>query len=89
MKENPRPQGEPVSTGLTLEGFDDHEGYCRNEVPCPRLADCWFERLPVEAYLRANFTPEEIGAMLTPAAPKLQSILEIVAQVRSRSETQG
>ena len=55
----------------------------RAALPCARLADCWFQRLPVEAYLRANFSDEELRSMLAPPPPKLQSILEIVARVQA------
>jgi hypothetical protein len=65
--------------------------YCRRDRsgddrrPCGRIADCWFERIPVEDYLRANYTPGELEAILAPPPPKVQSILEIVARVRAET----
>jgi len=61
----------------------------RDALPCSRIADCWFERLPVEAYLKANYSPAELGSILAPAPPKLLSILEIVARVQAQAVPQA
>jgi hypothetical protein len=76
-----RPAQDPVDAAGLSAPPPAGEGAAR---ACGRIADCWFERLPVEAYLRQNYRPEEIRSILAPPPPKLQSILEIVAQVQSR-----
>jgi len=61
--------------------------YCRTgtrALPCARIADCWFERIPIEEYLRRHYTPQELGAIFAPRPGKLTSILEIVQNVTSR-----
>jgi hypothetical protein len=55
--------------------------YCRTgtgTLPCARIADCWFERIPIEEFLRRHYTPQELAAILAPRPGKLASILEIV-----------
>ncbi len=55
--------------------------YCRagtRALPCGRIADCWFERIPIEDFLRRHYTPQELGAIFAPRPGKLESILEIV-----------
>lgn len=56
-------------------------------LPCGRVADCWFERLPVEAYLRSNYTAEELKMILAPPPAKLDSILEILARLKAEAGT--
>jgi len=54
-------------------------------LPCGRVADCWFERLPVEAYLRSNYSAEELKMILAPPPAKLDSILEILARLKAEA----
>jgi hypothetical protein len=55
--------------------------YCRagtRALPCGRIADCWFERIPIEDFLRRHYTPQEFADIFAPRPGKLESILEIV-----------
>jgi len=55
--------------------------YCRaagGELPCARVAACWAGRIPVDEYLRAHFTPEELERAFAPRPGKLETILGIV-----------
>jgi len=78
------------------EQYDATEGYCRmlghpvrfaycragtGTLPCGRIADCWFERIPVEEFLRRHYTPQELGSIFAPRPGKLESILEIVQRL--------
>jgi hypothetical protein len=58
--------------------------YCRaagRGLPCARVAECWSARVPVDAYLRENFTPQELEGAFAPRPGKLETILEIVQQL--------
>jgi hypothetical protein len=78
------------------EQYDAAEGYCRmlghpvsfaycragtGPLPCRRIADCWFERLPIEDFLRRTCTPQELAGIFAPRPGKLASILQIVQNV--------
>ncbi|OHD71197.1 MAG: hypothetical protein A2177_04350 [Spirochaetes bacterium RBG_13_68_11] len=78
------------------EQYDATEGYCRTlghavrfaycrtgtrALPCARIADCWFERIPIEDFLRAHYTLQELGTIFAPRPGKLESILEIVQRL--------
>ena len=64
--------------------------YCRfsgsDRQPCWKIADCWWERMDVMAYLREVFSEEELRAFLeAQPKPKLTSIIELIEQARQRS----
>ena len=50
----------------------------RQDMPCYRVLDCWFERFAVEDFIREHFTKEQMRAFLAPPAPKLLSLIELV-----------
>jgi hypothetical protein len=59
-------------------------GYCRTaggELPCPRVAECWTGRFPVEEFLREHFTPQELDRAFAPRPGKLETILGIVQRL--------
>ena len=59
-------------------------GYCRTAggaLPCARIADCWFERVPIGDFLRAHYSPRELENIFAPRPGKLESILEIVERL--------
>ncbi len=63
--------------------------YCRSEkgkIPCPKILDCWFDRLPIGDFLRDNFTKDEIAAVTAPAPPKMATLFELIEQAKQRSE---
>jgi hypothetical protein len=65
-------------------GHDVHFGYCRTvgeSLPCARIADCWFERIPVEEFLRAHYTGQELDRIFAPRPGRLETILEIVGRL--------
>ena len=65
-------------------------GYCRREnhrLPCPKTLDCWFELIPVERELREILTPEQWQqAFHRPAAPKMTSLLDLIAQAQKTTQ---
>jgi len=63
-------------------------GYCRCERdgrPCFKIADCWFDKLPIGDFLRDNYTPEEIGLITGPAPPKTVTLVEMIERARRRA----
>ncbi len=82
-----------------MDTYDKEEGYCRtlghyvpfrycrsvrNGVPCHRILDCWFERIPAEEYLREHYTEEEIADILKPPVSKLVSLVELIEKAKKR-----
>ena len=87
-----------------IEEHDQQKGYCRrlghfvpfaycrrvsDELPCRLLLDCWFERLPVRAFLERHYTAEQIAGIEAPSPPKISSILSIVKRIHSRQAAEG
>jgi hypothetical protein len=63
--------------------------YCRqvkDGLPCHKIKDCWFEQIPIEDFLKAHYSPEQIAKALTPPGPRLASILELVEQAKARNK---
>lgn len=63
--------------------------YCRtvnNKLPCSRILDCWFTVIPVQEWLDEQYSAEEKSRIFKPSAPKISSILDIVAKVKSQAE---
>lgn len=61
--------------------------YCRSErngLPCPRIADCWFDRIPIGDFLRDNYAPGELGGLSAPPPPKTATLVELIEQARRR-----
>ena len=64
--------------------------YCRfagkDQQPCWKIADCWWERMDIMAYLREIFSEQELQAFLQKRPkPKLTSIVELIEQARQRT----
>jgi hypothetical protein len=85
---------------MDLNAHDDLEAHCRmlgHEVPfkycrslgeglpCRRVADCWYMRFDVTAWLGAHYTPEQIARITAPPAPKLTSILDLIEKARKQA----
>ncbi|MBF0468436.1 MAG: hypothetical protein HQK61_06070 [Desulfamplus sp.] len=84
--------------------FDSESGYCRmlghevsfsycriarNDIPCFRIIDCWFERLPVADYMKENYTEEEQKSILAKPASKINTLYDLIQQAKNRSSTTG
>ena len=80
-----------------MEKYDSEEGYCRtlghyvpfkycrtmkDGIPCHRILDCWFERFPVEEYLREQYGIDGITRILEPPKPKISSLLDLIEKAR-------
>ncbi len=80
-----------------MEKYDKEEGYCRtlghyvpfsycrsmkDGIPCHRVLDCWFERFPVDEYLKAHYGEDEIARILQPPKQKISSLIELIEKAR-------
>lgn len=63
--------------------------YCRTmqmDLPCGRILNCWFERLPIQQYIGDHFTKEEQEKVFEPPKPKMEALAGIVKKVGNKSE---
>lgn len=89
--------GDPYKEQKMIEVYDSREGYCRklghyvefkycrganNNIPCYKIMDCWFERLPIENFMQQHYSASSINKIFTPPAPKIASILDIIDRVK-------
>jgi hypothetical protein len=78
------------------EQYDTKQGYCRTlghyvrfaycragtgTLPCARIADCWYERIPIDDFLCRYYTQDELRSIFAPRPGKTESILAIVQQL--------
>ncbi|MFH1060292.1 MAG: hypothetical protein V1797_16640 [Pseudomonadota bacterium] len=66
-----------------------HFGYCRQMnqgLPCTRVAACFSPHFDVEAFLLANYSPEELARCQAPAPGRLDRVGEALAAVRPDRE---
>ncbi|MFW5839281.1 MAG: hypothetical protein ACOCZE_01745 [Planctomycetota bacterium] len=62
--------------------------YCRapgSDLPCPKIADCWYEQFDVTAWLRENFSEDQIARITAPAKDKRLSLVELIQQAQKRA----
>lgn len=82
-----------------IEKFDDKEGYCRMlghvipfkycrtvnyRLPCHKILDCWFKRLPIRQFVAENYSEEDQQRIFEPPKPKMVSIAKIVGDVEKK-----
>ncbi len=59
--------------------------YCRKlqtNLPCRKIADCWFETFDIKAYLLRHFNHQEIKEFTRPSQPKLASLIELMEKAQ-------
>ena len=55
--------------------------YCRivqNKLPCSEIMDCWFRIIPVEKFIRNNYSEEEIKQFLAQPKSKINLIMDLI-----------
>ena len=82
-----------------MDKYDSEEVYCRKlghhltfqycrtvnrQLPCHKIADCWFEQLPIREFLEQHYTAEEIEQILTPPQDKMSSLIELIQKAQNR-----
>ncbi|HOF18542.1 MAG TPA: hypothetical protein PK082_06505 [Phycisphaerae bacterium] len=71
-----------------LLGHEVNFAYCRQagrELPCRKVLDCWWRAFDVGAFLREQFTPEQLQAALAPPPPKLATLVDLIDRARRAS----
>ncbi len=88
---------------LQADQFDSEELYCRklghhlkfaycrkelNGLPCVKIRDCWFEKIPIDDYLEQNFKVEQISYLFEPPKSKITSLFEIIQKAQQAKKNQ-
>lgn len=63
--------------------------YCRTErrgLPCSKILDCWFEKLPIGEFLRENYTDSEIAAIMSLPRPKVATLFDLIEQAKKSGQ---
>ncbi len=63
--------------------------YCRIAnlgEPCRKILDCWFERFPVEEFIKQNYSEQVFEKIIAMPKPKMLSILEIVQRAQAANK---
>lgn len=83
---------------MVLESHDNLETYCRmlghdvpfkycrtvgDGLPCRRVADCWYTRFDVTAWLGERYTSEQIARIMAPPPAKVTSLLELIEKAKA------
>ena len=66
--------------------------YCRapgRDLPCGKVFDCWFETFPVEPFIRAHFSEQQIAQILAPRPDKLATLVELIDRARKAGREGG
>lgn len=91
MTHHPLEHHDEQEARCRMLGHEVPFSYCRKlqgDYPCRNVANCWFERFDVMDFLKMHFTEEEIQKFLTPAKPRMQTLIEMIEQARQRTSEQ-
>jgi hypothetical protein len=72
-----------------LLGHDVSFSYCRQpgqSTPCRKILDCWWQTFDIQEFLQTHFDESTISQVLAPPKPKMQSLLEMIAEAEQRSQ---
>jgi hypothetical protein len=61
-------------------------GYCRqekNNLPCSKIFDCWYQRISVQEFLTENYNYEEVSYLAAPPEPKISSLLSLIERAQN------
>ena len=64
--------------------------YCRTEregLSCSKILDCWFEKLPIENFIKENYSEAEIAAITASPRPKVATLFDLIEQAKKRADT--
>lgn len=59
--------------------------YCRREQidkPCRSIRSCWMDKFDIDQFLQDNFSESDIRHLSAQTAPKISSIIELIAAVQ-------
>ncbi|MEN8140360.1 MAG: hypothetical protein ABFR97_03955 [Thermodesulfobacteriota bacterium] len=79
-----------------LKKFDDREWYCpmlghtigfsycrtmQDGLPCGRIRNCWFELLPIQDFVQANYSEDERNAIFKPPKSRAENLMATLERV--------
>jgi hypothetical protein len=82
-----------------MNDYDSKEVYCRKlghhltfqycrlvneQLPCHKIADCWFEHIPIQNFLKTHYNEEEIERIFAPPENKMSSLLSLIEKAQNR-----
>lgn len=59
--------------------------YCRTvqeKLPCSKIIDCWFRRIPIEDFIKNNYNEEEIKQILVQPKSKMVSLVDLIEKIK-------
>lgn len=56
------------------------------DLPCGRILDCWFERLPIQQYIGDHFSRDEQKQVFEPLKPKMQVLATLAGTVKKDTQ---
>ena len=83
-----------------MEQYDEENGYCRmlghylpfkycrtqqNGLPCAKIFDCHFERIPIQEFIDKHYSEQEQAQIFKKQTPKMHSIIELIEQAKRRT----
>ena len=73
-------------------GSDVTFQYCRessgSHLPCFKIADCWWERFDIMAYLHTILSEEDVSTLMTTRPKdKVLTLVELIAQAKNNTDT--
>ena len=63
--------------------------YCRNEhemLPCGKIRDCWFEKMPIDSFLQKHYLPDQIRYVFKPSKQKIATLIDLIENAKKYSE---
>ena len=66
--------------------------YCRStdsNTPCRKIYNCWYQRIPVQQFVKEHFSQEIIEKITAPPQPKMLSLLELVEKAKQTKKNGG
>ena len=63
--------------------------YCRtvkDQLPCHKIMDCWFERIDIKDFLKVHYSDQEIAKALAPPPPKMASLVSLIEKAKNRQK---
>lgn len=59
--------------------------YCRTvqtRLPCPKIIDCWFRRIPIQDFIKNNYNQEELTQILVQPKLKMDSLMDMIEKMK-------
>jgi hypothetical protein len=61
--------------------------YCRGEregLPCSKILDCWFQIIPVEKFIRDNYSEAGLASLAAPSRPRMMTLIDLIERAKKR-----